>query len=121
MNQHPIPEVLNPCPFCGSPKIMPGYIRDGQEVHCTHCGARTHAFEPEAFSKAAAKWNARVVFMNSDRIAMLEAALREVRGCLLRYSREPMWGTECDSHIAQASEIVCAALSPERGKEGAAK
>lgn len=65
---------LLPCPFCGSADIKDdNYIRDGREVICVSCFASTHAFHPDANSKAIAVWNTRA---KSSEFEAMRDALR---------------------------------------------
>lgn len=53
---------LEPCPFCGADgvsQIKAHYIRDGQSLGCTQCGASVRAYNPNAGDKCIELWNRR--------------------------------------------------------------
>jgi hypothetical protein len=60
MVTRPNGEYLN-CPFCDSDDIQDIYIRDGRQIVCCACGCSVNSFQPDASSKALAKWNTRSV------------------------------------------------------------
>lgn len=54
---------LKPCPFCGSPHVADRYVRDGQQVFCTDCGASAppafHGPNGDTEERATNAWNRR--------------------------------------------------------------
>lgn len=66
MTDQPTPGVaLKPCPFCGGERAHTVYVRDGRQVGCPDCGARSpsafhgRADQPSADERAIAAWNTR--------------------------------------------------------------
>lgn len=50
---------LKHCPFCASDVIKAHYIRDGQSLGCSGCGASVRAYNPNAGDKCIELWNRR--------------------------------------------------------------
>lgn len=120
----PEPGALLPCPFCGGGAECFGCDHSTMKlcrVVCRFCTASGHNHSTRA--DAIAAWNTRAVPALSQRVASLEAALRDARVMVAAWGESACFTCEeaserdqADAELVKDLAAIDAALSPSADK-----